>query len=84
MLSVLLKVKYFVWLVLRDRVAVRDRLQKIGIIQAKENVCLIYNECKEDNRDIFVHCEGGVQDVGYDGKIMELELCRGRRCSYYI
>lgn len=38
-------------------VAVRDMLRKIGIIQAKGNVCPIYNERKEESKHIFVHCE---------------------------
>lgn len=51
------KVKYFVWLVLKDRVAVKDSLQKIGILHAKGNMCPICNEGKEDSGHICVHCD---------------------------
>lgn len=40
-LSVLLKVKCFVWLYLRDRVTVRNRLFRSSVIQEDGNVCSI-------------------------------------------
>lgn len=41
-MSVPLKVKYFVWLVMRDRIAVMNRLQRPEVVQ--------------ESRHIFVHC----------------------------
>lgn len=52
-----LKVKCFVWLVLRDRVVVRDRILKLGIVQTEGNVCPLCNEGVEDLKHIFVHCD---------------------------
>lgn len=44
-----LKVKYFVWLVIRDRIVVRDKLQELGIMQGEEHLCPFCNAHKEDN-----------------------------------
>lgn len=51
-----LKFKYFVWLVLKDRVTDRDKLKKLGIMQPEWNVRPLCNEGIEDSRHIFVLC----------------------------
>lgn len=41
---------------MRDRVVVRDRLQRLSMLQENKNVCPICNEGKEDRRHLFVYC----------------------------
>lgn len=47
--------KYFVWLLLKDRLPVRDRLQRFRVIQDMGNVCPICLEAKEESRHLFIH-----------------------------
>lgn len=42
---------------MRDRVTVRDRLHKLGMVQVKQNVCLICNEGKEESIHLYVQCD---------------------------
>lgn len=46
-----LKVKYFMWLVLREMIVVRDKLCRFGMVQEVENVCAI---CVNNIRYLFV------------------------------
>lgn len=55
-LLVPLKVNCSMWLVIRDRVAIRDGLQRLGLIQGEKNVCLICIEGKEKSSHLFVYC----------------------------
>lgn len=48
-------VKCFIWLGLRVKIAVRDMLQHLGIIQEEENVCPICGDGMEESRHLFVH-----------------------------
>lgn len=50
-----LKTKCFGWLFLRDRIAVRDKLQILGVVHEDENVCLFHIVGKEDNQHLFIH-----------------------------
>lgn len=54
-MPVLLKIKCFVWLVIRVRIAARDRLQRLGILREEENMCLFCNMHMKHNRYLFVH-----------------------------
>lgn len=54
-LSVPIKVKCFVWLVLKDRFIVKDMLSKLANVQTDESVCLLCNEDIEDSKHLFVH-----------------------------
>lgn len=50
-LLVPLKVKYFGWLLLKDIIIVRERLES-----RDKNICPIYEEDKEESRHNFLYC----------------------------
>lgn len=52
-MSVLLKVKRFVSLWLKDKVAVRGRLQYLEVIQVEGKVCPLSKERREDDKHIY-------------------------------
>lgn len=56
-LLVPLKVKCFVWQLLRDRLAVRGRLVRLGVIGAKGSVCPLCEREVETDRHLFMHCD---------------------------
>lgn len=70
-LLVLLKVKCFDWLLLRERVAARNRLQVMGVAVEEGNVYAICGEVKVDCRHFFFTV------VGLIGCGRRLLLCRG-------
>lgn len=51
-----LKVKCFVWQMLLDRVAVKDRLHQLGLIQKVGNVCSLCDEDKKKSQYLFQRC----------------------------
>lgn len=57
-----LKVRCFGWLLLRDKLAVMDRLQFMGFIQAEGNFCCF---CEDDREDsivlVCIDCGLGLQ-----------------------
>lgn len=56
-MPVLLKDKCFVWLLFKDRIAVRSMLQKLGIIQDDGSVCPICGDGREYIMHLFFHCD---------------------------
>lgn len=44
------------WLVIRDRVAIKDKLQGLEMVQ-EGNMLPIYNEGKDESKHVFVHCD---------------------------
>lgn len=77
-----LKVKCFIWLVIRDRVAVRDILQRLGLVQGEGNVCSICNEGKEDSRHIFVHCVRVYKVWARVANTWNMNFVGGKRCGF--
>lgn len=55
-MSVSIKVKCFVWLFLKDRIALMGRLLQLGVIQEERNVCPICGDDKDESRRLFVQC----------------------------
>lgn len=51
-----LKIKCFVWLVMRVRIIIRGRLQQLGVVQEEKNICPICGGGKEESKHLFVHC----------------------------
>lgn len=52
-----LKVKCFVWLLLRDRVAVRERLLRLGVIEVDRSSCPLCGTVVESCWHLFMHCD---------------------------
>lgn len=55
-LPIPLKVKCFSWLFLQDRVALRERFYRLGLIQEKGKLCPICGEGREEGYHLFIHC----------------------------
>lgn len=50
-----LKIKLFIWLLLRGKLSLRDRLARIGVIPLTFNVCSFCRSTREDVRHMFLH-----------------------------
>lgn len=44
------------WLLLRGRLSVRDRLIRMNLLSAQLNTCPIYGDLGEDISHLFIHC----------------------------
>lgn len=51
------KIVIFGWLAILDRVKIKGRLARIGIIGNNELKCTLYQECEESSNRLFVHCK---------------------------
>lgn len=54
-MPVYMKVKCFVWLLLKDRLALRGRLYRLGLIQEEGNLCPLCWEVSEVGFHLFIH-----------------------------
>lgn len=55
-LSIPLKMKCFMWLLLKDRLALRGRLPRLGFVQDEGFVCLLCGVEREESHNLFIHC----------------------------
>lgn len=51
-----LKVNCFAWLFLKDRLVVRGRLYRLGLVQEERVDCPISGDAREESEHLFVHC----------------------------
>lgn len=53
------------WLLLKDGLAVRGKLQRLGLVLEESNVCPFCREDKEESHNLFVHF-GDIYNFGQD------------------
>ncbi|XP_016195906.1 uncharacterized protein LOC107636951 [Arachis ipaensis] len=66
-------VKFFTWFVLVGRVNTKDRLNRLGIIDRNDNICVMCNKDLESVQHLFVTCE-----YDWQNKVTDVVECIAR------
>lgn len=54
-ISISLNVKFFVWLLIWERISLKARLHRMNLIQDHNNVCSFYGNYGDDLPHLFIH-----------------------------